>query len=175
LIELSRRHRLHMPSPLALLLKTMVMAEGIGQQIDPQLDVFGVARPYAERALARQWSVEQMTDQARETLRNLGEASFALPHQVGDVLQRLEDSRLTINTREEELGRVAHALIGAANRLAVALVLMAQIIALGLLGVAVGVGGWQGVLPLTLAIGGGVSVLVTSLVLLYALLRGRNA
>lgn len=174
LIFLTRRHHLHMPSPMALLLKALIMAEGTGLQIDPNLDVFGVARPYVRRAIVSQLSPRIFVEELAGHTRDLAEATFALPGQFGAVLQRLDAGELVIKTREEELRRLAKALVGAANRLAVALVLSAMIIGLGLLSVAIGMGRWSGPLPVALAIVGGVGVFVMSLALLLALLPGRD-
>jgi ubiquinone biosynthesis protein len=174
LFSISQRHTMRMPSPVATLLKTLMMIEGIGQQIDPELDVFGIARPYAQRAAAAQMSPHVLADQVAGKTRDMAETLGALPQQLGNVLHRLNEGELVVRTREEELHRLAGALIGAANRLTLALVLSALIIGLGLVAVAVGVGQWQGVLPLTIGIVGGIAMVVTGLVLLLALLRGRD-
>lgn len=174
-LYLMRRYRLHMPSPLALLLKTLIMAEGTGLQIDPELDVFSIARPYARRAILSQLSPRIIAQQLADHARDVTEATFALPGQLGGVLQRLDAGELVVKTREEELQRLAGALLGAANRLAVALVLSALIIALGLLALAVGIGQWSGPTPIILAVLGGLGVFVTGLALLFALLHGRDA
>lgn len=52
LLALLRRHRLRTPAPLALLLKAIIMMEGTGVLLDPQLDIFAIARPYGRRAMA---------------------------------------------------------------------------------------------------------------------------
>jgi ubiquinone biosynthesis protein len=175
LFSIAQRHNLRMPSAVAMLLKTLMMIEGIGQQIDPELDVFGIARPYAQRAVAAQAAPHVVAAQWGDKARSMSETLSALPHQLGSALHLLNESELVVRTREEELQRLAGAFIGAANRVALALVLSALIVGLGLVAVAVGIGQWQGVLPLTIGIGGGVAVVVTGLVLLFALLRGRDA
>jgi ubiquinone biosynthesis protein len=174
LFSISQRHNMRMPSSVATLLKTLMMIEGIGQQIDPELDVFGIARPYAQRAAAAQVAPHALADQVAGKTRDMAETLGALPKQLGNMLHRLNEGELVVRTREEELHRLAGALIGAANRLTLAIVLSALIVGLGLVAVAVGVGQWQGMLPLTIGIVGGIAVVVTGLVLLLALLRGRD-
>jgi ubiquinone biosynthesis protein len=175
LFSISQRHTMRMPSAVATLLKTLMMIEGIGQQIDPELDVFGIARPYAQRAAAAQMSPRVLAEQFAGNTRDMAETLGALPQQLGSVLHWLNEGELVVRTREEELQRLAGALIGAANRLTLALVLAALILGLGLVAVAVGIGEWQGVLPLTIGIVGGIAAIITGLVLLLALLRGRDA
>jgi ubiquinone biosynthesis protein len=124
--------------------------------------------------VAAQVSPHVLAGQFASKTRDMAETLGALPQQLGNVLHRLNEGELVVRTREEELQRLAGALIGAANRLTLALILAALILGLGLVAVAVGIGQWQGVLPLTIGIVGGIAVVVVSLVLLLALLRGRD-
>ncbi len=174
LLAIVRRHRLRMPGQLAMLLKAVIMMEGIGLQLDPDLDVFGITRPYAQRVLVEQIDPTLLYEWVTREARNLGETALALPQQLGDVLQRLNDGELRVQTREQELQRLAGALIGAANRLALAIVLSALILGLGLVAVAVGIGGWSGTLPMVLGIGGTLAVVFIGLWLTLTLLRGRE-
>ncbi len=171
LLALAQRHRLRMPAPLALLLKTIVMMEGIGLQLDPQLDIFAIARPYATRALADLASPEAAARRAIEQVRELSEIARALPHQLGQVLQQLADGDLRVQMRDLETRRLAAALALAGTRVALALTLMGFVLALGMLGIAVGVGGWGGLLPLLLAVFGGLAVIFTGLALLVSIVR----
>ncbi len=175
LFTISQRHQLQMPSVIAMMMKTMVMIEGTGVQIDPQLDVFAMARPYARRAMAAQYAPhivgERLLHQARDTT----ESALNLPHQIGDVLHRLDQSELLIRTREQELYRVANAQMRAANRLAVAMVLAALIISFGLLALAIDISQWDTVWLVVLGVVGGLAMAFLSLVLLLALLRGHDS
>jgi ubiquinone biosynthesis protein len=143
-------------------------------QLDPDLDVFGIARPYVQRALAEQFSPAALSAQATRTARHLGQVALELPQQLSDTLARLVDGELRLQTREAELRRVAGALIGAANRLALALVLAALILGMGLVAIAVGIGGWSGLVPTLLLGAGGVALVGGLLLLGLALLRGRE-
>jgi ubiquinone biosynthesis protein len=171
LLALAQRHHLRMPAPLALLLKTIVMMEGIGLQLDPQLDVFAIARPYAMRALEGLASPEAAARKAIDQVQELSAIAGALPHQVSQVLQQLGDGDLRVQTRDLEARRVAAALALAGTRIALALTLAAFVLALGMLGIAVGVGGWSGLLPLLLAISGAFAVIVTGLALFASIVR----
>ena len=174
LLSLLRRHNIRMPGPLAVLLKALVMMEGMGMQLDPELDVFSFARPYAQRAIAEQLSPAALGAEALRGGRSLAETAFELPQQVGDLLQRLNDGELRVQTEERELRRIGSALIGAANRLAVALVLAALILGIAVVAVAMGVGGWAGAAPIVLLVLGGAGAALAALALTVALVRGRE-
>ncbi|MEN9937037.1 MAG: hypothetical protein RLZZ387_3616 [Chloroflexota bacterium] len=171
LLALAQRHRLRMPAPLALLLKAVVMMEGIGVQIDPQLDVFGIARPYAARAAAELLGPEVAARRALERARDLAETAGMLPRQVSDALQKLNDGELTLRTHEAEARRLSSAVGLAGTRLALGLVLLASTLGLGLLGLIVTLGGWTGTLPTALGTLGFVALATSGLALMGSLLR----
>ncbi len=178
LLLLVQRHHLRLPGDLALLLKAIIMMEGTGLQLDPTLDVFGIARPYAQQAIAEQVSPEALGERLVENARSLSELTLELPYRLSEALGRFNDGEIRIQTQELELRRVAGAVVGAANRLAVALVLAALIIGLGLVAVAGSIGGWSGPVTLILqllAVVGLVGVVVTGILLSLALLRGRRS
>ncbi|MCG8346371.1 MAG: AarF/UbiB family protein [Chloroflexales bacterium] len=174
LLALVQRHHLRMPGPMALLLKAIIMMEGTGLQLDPNLDVFGIARPYARQAIDEQISPEAMSKRLFEHGRSLSEAALELPYQLSEALERLNDGEVRVQSRELELRRVAQALVSAANRLAIALVLAAHILGLGMLAIAVGVGDWSGPWPLIMAILGVLGIIFSGLLFGLALLRGRE-
>ena len=164
-----------MPAPLALLLKAIVMMEGIGLQLDPRLDIFAIARPYATRALADLAAPEVLARRALEQARELGDIAVALPRQVNELLRQLSDGELHIQTRDLEARRIAAALGVASMRVAMALVFLGLIVGLGLLGIASALGGWSGTFLLALGILGGLAAFVTGLALFFNIAwRGRE-
>ncbi|WP_298815062.1 ABC1 kinase family protein [Chloroflexus sp.] len=171
LTALLRRHRLIIPGPLATLLKTIVMMEGLGMQLDPTLDVFSAARPYIQRALQEQFTPAALGAQALTSGRELGELALEIPEQLNQSLQRLNEGELRLQTRELELRRVAMALIGAANRLALALVVAAFILGVAALVIAMRAFEWYSLLPWTLLFVGIGGVVTGGILLTLALLR----
>jgi ubiquinone biosynthesis protein len=172
LFALAQRHHLRMPAPLALLLKTVIMMEGTGLLLDPQLDVFAIARPYATRALAELASPEAARRRALDQAQELGEIAVTLPRQVSHVLQQLGDGDLRLQTRDPETRRIAAALALAGTRVALALTLCGFVLGLGLLGIAVSAGAWTGLVPLVLGVLGGFAVIATGMALFVSIVRG---
>lgn len=172
LLALVQRHRLRMPAPLALLLKAIIMMEGTGVQIDPQLDVFAIARPYAERAMIELNGPEAQMRHALRELEDLRATMIAMPHQLGAVLQRLSDGELRVQTRDVEARRLATALSQAGTRVALGLVVLSATIGLALLAVAAAVGGWQGIAVIVAAAAGLVTLLSAGAALFISVMRG---
>lgn len=172
LLALVQRHHLRMPAPLALLLKAIIMMEGVGVQIDPQLDVFAIARPYAARALVDLNGPEAQARRALDELGEIREALSAMPRQVGTVLQRLNDGDLRVQVRDVEARRLATALSTVGTRVALAVVVLAATLGLALLAVAAAIGNWQGA-PVLIAAGAALAALVTAgAALFFSIARG---
>ena len=172
LLLLIRRHRLHMPAPLALLLRSIVMMEGVGVQLDPQLDFFAIARPYALKAFADTLSPEVVARRALTQAQEFGEIASALPRQVSTTLEQLNAGELLVQTRNEDMRRMANALALAGTRLALAVVLLASVIGLGVLGLIITLGGLAGTLAVILGVLVTLALIVTGLALLVSIMRG---
>lgn len=170
LLQLVRRHQLRMPVPLALLLKAIVMMEGVGVQLDPHLDTFAVARPYAARALAELASPETVAKRTWEYVQEVGEVATVLPRQLSDTLRRLEDGELTLQTRDTEIRRLTSALTLASMRIALAVTFMSFILALGMTGVAASLG-WNNQFMLIFSIIGSIGAIFTGFALLVSIIR----
>ncbi|MBC8160637.1 MAG: AarF/ABC1/UbiB kinase family protein [Roseiflexaceae bacterium] len=170
LFALVQRHRLRMPAPLALLLKALVMMEGIGVLLDAQLDVFKIARPYTEQALRELAAPERLAREVLAEGRELGEIALNLPRQVSTTLQRINDGEISVTAHIPEGHQIAAALMQASIRLSLALVLASFVLGIALLGVAIALGLGGGTLALfgTLA---GAAVLFVGVALIISFLR----
>ncbi|MDW8215397.1 MAG: AarF/UbiB family protein, partial [Roseiflexaceae bacterium] len=172
LLALLQRHRLRLPAPLALLLKSIIMMEGIGVQIDPQLDVFGIARPYAMRALAELNNPEAQMQRVIRELDEMRGIVGALPGQMSVLLQRLNEGELRIQTRDLEARRTATALSQAGTRIALGLIVLAATLGLTGLTIAAAIAGWDGLLVIIPAAIALVALLSAGAVLFISIVRG---
>lgn len=174
LIDLLHRHKLRLPSPVALLLKSLITMEGTAKLLYPDMDIFAVARPMLQRVAGELLGPQQLANDALLYGQELGDVLIGLPRQMDRLLYQAGRGDLLIRTHEEELRRVASALSSAASKLALAIVLLGLLVALGLLSIAYTVGAWQGLAPLVLAAVGGVAIFVVGFLLLVTLIRGNG-
>ncbi|MFC4160838.1 ubiquinone biosynthesis regulatory protein kinase UbiB [Chitinimonas lacunae] len=110
LFETSRRFKVEIQPQLVLLQKTLLNIEGLGRQLDPQLDLWDTAKPFLER-----WMNEQIG--WRALLRHLGrEAPYwaeilpQLPRALVTLADPARQDRLVIATERlaQEQGRRNH-------------------------------------------------------------------
>ena len=79
LFQTSRRFNIEIQPQLVLLQKTLLNIEGLGRQLDPNLDLWVTARPYLERWMSEQIGWRGLVRQLREELPYWNTALPALP------------------------------------------------------------------------------------------------
>jgi ubiquinone biosynthesis protein len=110
LFQMSRRFRAQVQPQLALLQKTLLQVEGLGRQLDPDLDLRRVAQPILERWMSEQvgWRgfVKQMSEEAPLWARTLPQLP-RLMHRVltDDAPARLEAAILALERAQRRQGR----------------------------------------------------------------------
>lgn len=132
-MDMIRRHGLRMPAELALLTKTLVMAEALGRRLDPEINVVVVMEPAIRSSMRAFYSPEFWWRKMR--LRPLEVALLAaeLPGHVQRLLTRLERDELAFHVRYDELPETLRGLNGMVNRLALSVIAAAGAIGLSVL------------------------------------------
>ncbi|MFQ6131850.1 MAG: ABC1 kinase family protein [Armatimonadota bacterium] len=132
LMSLLCQYQIRMPSEFALLMKALVLTEGLCQVIDPEFDFRKVAEPFARRSLEMP-SPRAVAEELVRVARDLRHYARLLPKQVTQLLSKLESGNLKVRVdydrMEEPLGRFDVI----ANRLAYAMIVSAIVIASALL------------------------------------------
>jgi ubiquinone biosynthesis protein len=126
-------YRLRVPSDYWLLIKTLVVMEGVGKQVAPDFDVFEVSGPYVRRFLIQ---LALPTSWGPDALRALGGwAGFIgnLPNQTGRLMSRIERGQLEFRIQDPATENLARQLNRVANRVIQAILLGSLTIGLALL------------------------------------------
>ena len=135
LIALARRYRLRVPPVFPLLTKALVTAEGLARSIDPTINVYEVARPYARRLLAERYSPEAVLSTTRERALEYAGYIEDYPEQFRQLLAELADGELEVQLRHGGLDELVGEVDVLANRLVFAVVSGALLLGSCVLGV----------------------------------------
>ncbi|MGF1471823.1 MAG: ABC1 kinase family protein [Rubrobacteraceae bacterium] len=168
LISLVRRYRLQMPPVFPLLTKALVTAEGISRSIDPTLNVFEVARPYARRLLNQRLQPDNVFRAVSERAMEYARYAEDYPDQLRQLLTELGDGELEVQLRHRGLNDLGGEVDVLANRLVFAIVTGALLIGSSMIGAFVQAGPtvpFIGV-PLVSFIGFTVALVMAAIVLL---------
>lgn len=131
LAGLLREHRLRLPRETALMFKMLVMADGLGKQLDPGFELTTQLGPFTQRIILASLSPEALADRlkklGREALR-LGTDAPEIIRRVVDVLER---GGIDIHFRADELDRLMDKAEKTGNRIVAGLITAALINAVG--------------------------------------------
>jgi ubiquinone biosynthesis protein len=122
LIALARNHRLRVPPVFPLLTKALVTAEGLARAIDPTINVYEVARPYARRLLLERYEPEAVLEGVRERALEYARYAEDYPEQVRQLLAEVTDGELEVQLRHGGLDELVGEVDVLANRLVFAVV-----------------------------------------------------
>ena len=133
LISLVRRYRLSMPPVFPLLTKALVTAEALARSIDPTINVFEIAQPYARRLLLERYEPAALLERSQERALEYARYVEDYPEQIRQLLAALEDGELEVKLNNRGLDELLGEVDVLANRLVFAIVTGALVIGSALL------------------------------------------
>lgn len=98
-----RRHHLQLPHELALLLKMIVMNEGMAGALDPDFQLGTVLAPYARRLVAGHLSPVAFARRLGQAGIDVAQFGTDLPDHLRRLLERLERDDVEVHLRADEL------------------------------------------------------------------------
>jgi len=96
LVQGAIKYEIDMPVEVMMVGKALMTVEGIGKQLDPDLDVIGELRPLLTRMIMERYRPERLARDALRGMRALGTAAIALPGQISDILDDARAGRITV-------------------------------------------------------------------------------
>jgi ubiquinone biosynthesis protein len=88
LFQTSRRFQVEIQPQLVLLQKTLLNIEGLGRQLDPELDLWSTAKPFLETWMLEQVGPQRFWREMRAEAPHFAQFLPALPRLLHDSLQR---------------------------------------------------------------------------------------
>jgi len=130
LFRTARKYELTIQPQLILMQKTLLTIEGIGRLLDPQIDIWAVARPVLERILAERYSPRRLAREFRRRMPELVTRAPEMPQLLHAWLEQQVQGRHELRMRSDDVARIAQALDAMQRRI------VAAILGVGLLIVA---------------------------------------
>ncbi len=92
LFQTSRRFQVEIQPQLVLLQKTLLNIEGLGRQLDPNLDLWSTAKPFLEKWMLEQMGPQRFWHELREEAPRYAKLIPELPRLVHQYLQQKNNS-----------------------------------------------------------------------------------
>jgi ubiquinone biosynthesis protein len=103
LFSVAHRFQLTLQPQLLMLQKTLLNVEGLARQLDPELDIWGVAKPELETILRERHSIENVSHELRERLPGWLAKAPEIPGLVHDFLVMANSGQLMGRTASEDV------------------------------------------------------------------------
>ena len=118
LFQTSRRFNVEIQPQLVLLQKTLLNVEGLGRQLDPNLDLWKTAKPYLERWMRQRVGIKGLRQSLEKEAAQWSQMLPALPRLLHDQLSRpnvspaLLAEMAQLRRAQEQNNRLVAALVG---------------------------------------------------------------
>ncbi|MEW6378459.1 MAG: AarF/ABC1/UbiB kinase family protein [bacterium] len=127
-IEISLRHHIKTPKDIILLGKTLLFIESIGTELDPNISLLAISRPYARRLISRRFHPRRLFNEVRTSLLDISDLIRPLPRQLRTLIQKLIDGKLEIEFVHLGLENLIHEIDRSSNRISFGLIISSLII-----------------------------------------------
>jgi ubiquinone biosynthesis protein len=129
------RNHLELPTRFVVLDKAIATLASVAVEVDPKLNVFEVARPYARGLLIDRFSPDRIARRTRGELGQLARIARDVPYQVHDILEEMRDGQIEVGFVHKGLDEFMLRFTVGINRLVVAIVVMGGLIGSSLIGI----------------------------------------
>ncbi len=129
LIDTARRFNMTLQPNLLLLQKSMVIIEGVGRQLYPDVNMWDVARPLVYRwMIGEKFSPRKIAAKGGSVGEELLKSALELPVKANDVLSKTAEGRLKVGFMHHGLEGLEGGVEGAGRRIAGAIVVASLVL-----------------------------------------------
>jgi ubiquinone biosynthesis protein len=143
ILTMAFRFGLQMPGEFTMLARLSTINEGISMTLYPEFRMLDFAAPYVLRYWREERSPEKLIPRMASTAFEGLELSLSLPRRAARLLKQIERGQLEFNINYEGLRQFTNQMQKMTNRIAMAVILAAVIVALGIVTVIYHPASWQ--------------------------------
>ena len=133
LINIIRDFRLTLPSNIMLLMKSLIVLEGVARNLDKDVKLIEHIKPFAFRYVKEQIKPNNILKQAKKLIVDYSHILRELPADFGDLVSVIKKGSMKIQLEHKNLESLANTLDGLADRLSYSIVLASLIMASALI------------------------------------------
>ncbi len=126
-------YKLSIPTDYYLLMKTVVMMQGVGLRLDPDFDIFETAQPYMGKLFRRMWLPSSWGPELVQMALDWKDFATILPRKTSRILEQVERGQLTVQAELPQLESTINTIDRLINRIIFSVLVAALLVALALL------------------------------------------
>ncbi|MBN1937223.1 MAG: AarF/ABC1/UbiB kinase family protein [Anaerolineae bacterium] len=121
-------HHVRLPSDFAMLIRTMLILNGVGIKLDPNYQLVESLEPFVRELVSRKLSIQRLGSNALRTMDSLNLMLQRFPSRLDDLWDQLDEGDLTVGVSVRDILMIMQQVNRIANRIAFALIVAALII-----------------------------------------------
>ena len=133
-----RKNHILCPADIVLMIKALTTIEGVAEDIDPEFDLVGFARPHVERLVKQQYSFSSIKRRIKKNAGSWLKLAELFPGRLVSVLDRLGRNDLRLKLEMSELQAMERTIHHASRQMSYSLLISAMILASAVLVMAAG-------------------------------------
>ena len=126
-------YQLRIPSDYWLLIKTVVLMQGVGLGLDPEFDIFETSKPMLGRLLRKLWLPSSWGSSAMRMATDWADLAGTFPRQTSRILNQVERGEIEVRINVPDLKQTNVLINRIVNRLIFSILVAALTIALAML------------------------------------------
>lgn len=127
IFEIAKRNNIQLPKELVLLIRGMVILEGVIAEIDPEMEVLEVIIPFVKSKNKYYVLNKVGSDEMMLSLYNFADDALKLPSKIVELSESLVQGRVKVNFQVDEFGKSLNQLNKMVNRLVFGIIVAAMI------------------------------------------------
>lgn len=121
-------YKIKIPANLLLLLKALVIIEGVGLFLDPHYNIIANIDPFVRRLLRQKYGPEKMAERVVGALAGFTEMAVGLPEDIETIVRKIREGKLRIEFEHKGLEGMYQKMDEVSNRMAISILLAALIL-----------------------------------------------
>ena len=127
-IEIITLYNIRISSDLMLLIKSLVLIEGMGRALDPAFDMVEHLRPYVIKAIRQKFSPLRVSRDINQILSSYLNLARNIPRDLKEIINRINRNKFKIDLEHRGLDKFTADFDRSINRLSTSMILAAMII-----------------------------------------------
>jgi ubiquinone biosynthesis protein len=121
-------YKISISSNFHLLMRALIIIEGVGLTLYPEYNLMEEVQPYAKRIMAKRYSPKELFKRIYASVQEVGELALDLPNDIREILFKLKEGKLRVEFEHKGLEPMTHKLDVVSNRIAFAIIVAAMIL-----------------------------------------------
>ncbi|WP_299180436.1 AarF/UbiB family protein [uncultured Chryseobacterium sp.] len=127
--DILKDNRLYMPDYFYLLFKGISLIEGVGRNINPDLDIVKSLHPYTKKIFTKKISPKNLLKTGMDRMMNFTDNVDEIPKELRSVLQKLDENKFTVSSEIKNIEKTNQLIKSSVINLILTMILGANIIA----------------------------------------------